>query len=143
MRPAGQRKGAAILNVGKASGWLVIAIFAGGLALLYVISGWLGILGLPDWLAIIGLFPLMWLTQHLVIRGITRQVQELEHEDFFVCTTCGYKLHGLSSSGRCPECGEPYAHAELRRRWLKAIDDEAGEPKLNIPDRHIARDIDR
>ncbi|MCW5766658.1 MAG: hypothetical protein KIT68_11865 [Phycisphaeraceae bacterium] len=35
-----------------------------------------------------------------------------------LCTRCFHPLAGLDSPGRCPECGEPYRHAELRETWL-------------------------
>jgi len=34
-----------------------------------------------------------------------------------ICMRCGYVLKDLHDSGRCPECGEPYEFATLRREW--------------------------
>jgi hypothetical protein len=35
-----------------------------------------------------------------------------------LCTSCGYDLQGNSSPGKCPECGEPFAHEALEQFWV-------------------------
>jgi predicted RNA-binding Zn-ribbon protein involved in translation (DUF1610 family) len=35
-----------------------------------------------------------------------------------LCFSCGYDVSTLPSPSLCPECGEPFDHEDLRKRWL-------------------------
>jgi hypothetical protein len=46
-----------------------------------------------------------------------RAWRHLRDVDFLVCPVCEYRLHGLASSGRCPECGGAYDAQTVREHW--------------------------
>ena len=56
----------------------------------------------------------LWLCVRVVRRRLNRYVAMHRFE---VCTTCGYPLSGLGSSGCCPECGETYEINEVVNVW--------------------------
>ncbi len=53
-------------------------------------------------------------------RRVTRSAKEMGGK---ICWRCGYNLKGLADEGTCPECGDRYALAELRRRWMPEAPD--------------------
>jgi hypothetical protein len=49
-----------------------------------------------------------------------RLLDHLAACDWRCCYYCKFDLRGLPDSGKCPECGEPYAIEDVRRRWKDA-----------------------
>ncbi len=46
-----------------------------------------------------------------------RAWRRLRDADFLLCPVCEYRLHGLGSSGHCPECGEAFEVKSARNHW--------------------------
>ena len=99
------------------------ASFVAGLILLVVVSihalRVATIPGADDFLWMIPWYLLLfvlgvWLGVRLVRRRLNHYVAL---HSFEVCTTCGYPLSGLRSSGCCPECGKPYEIDRIVSSW--------------------------
>jgi uncharacterized paraquat-inducible protein A len=55
---------------------------------------------------------------HLIGRRWVRTFMDRAvQEDYRICTECLYSLRGHGDSGRCPECGTDFNHAELVQAW--------------------------
>jgi hypothetical protein len=54
----------------------------------------------------------------------------------FVCFGCHYPLRDLPDAGNCPECGSPYARADLVNQWAKHFTLSTSEPRrwISPPD---------
>jgi uncharacterized paraquat-inducible protein A len=44
-------------------------------------------------------------------------LRKVDQEDHRVCLECHYLLRGHGDSGRCPECGAEFTHADLVQAW--------------------------
>ncbi len=81
------------------------------------------------WVAIATLLPF----------GIYNRVQErrlrsaVKAARGLLCTHCDYDLTNADPTGRCPECGEDYAHAECVRQWRRCFPSALGKEVLSDP----------
>ena len=50
-----------------------------------------------------------------------RAWRRLREADYLVCPVCEYSLHGLGSSGCCPECGEACDVSSVREHWIEML----------------------
>ncbi len=57
------------------------------------------------------------MTPLLAKRRLRRLAQEIIADNFERCLECGYPLKGLPDKHRCPECGEPYDIATVKKTW--------------------------
>ncbi len=77
--------------------------------------GWRGplLIALPQFV-VIGIIAFVY------YRAKRRVARVVKASDGRACWHCVYDLSGLPTPGVCPECGRPYEHDELRRRWRAA-----------------------
>lgn len=52
-------------------------------------------------------------------RAHLRALELLRDAQFLVCPGCRYGLHASIREGRCPECGDVFDAASLRREWTE------------------------
>ncbi len=57
------------------------------------------------------------MTPYYAKRRLRRFAQEIIDDNLERCLECGYPLKGLPEKHRCPECGEPYNIAVVKKTW--------------------------
>ena len=66
------------------------------------------------------------LSPRLLKRAVRRLEKEIQSNNLEHCLECGYPLRGLPTEHRCPECGEPYDIAAVRRTWERYFEAQKG-----------------
>jgi len=94
----------------------LLTVLLGFLAFLLVIRI-LFPLGLVPGLMLSSLGPVPGLALWILLRH--RAMRRLAAADFLLCPKCDYPLNRLAASGQCPECGEPFTAAQVRRAWRR------------------------
>ncbi len=69
-------------------------------------------------LLVLALYLGAFVVQGLLVRRFRTR---LRTEDYQLCLSCGYRLHGLPASHVCPECGVAFTKADVRQRWNQWI----------------------
>lgn len=65
-------------------------------------------------------FQFLSLLLYILVYQRTKSILARAHEnDFLLCDSCLYPLHGLEESNSCPECGRPSNIRDIKRRWYE------------------------
>ena len=87
-----------------------------------IVSYWVGALFFPGYYQFLPFtLPGLGFTLFLFVMTFVRHRarRRLVAADFLLCPKCDYPLNDLAASGQCPECGEPFTAAQVRRAWRR------------------------
>lgn len=98
---------AMLLSAAVAIGGAIAAVGFG-----YGFESWAGIVVAAGVVSALG-FRKGLEVEHLRALALLRDAQ------FLVCPRCRYGLHASVREGRCPECGEKFDPASLRKEWTE------------------------
>ncbi|NLE57177.1 MAG: zinc ribbon domain-containing protein [Planctomycetes bacterium] len=104
---------------------LLSMIIIGIMPLACIVGPWLRKIGpythyLPWGIAILAAIDVLML--HWLGRASRSLARQAVQSEYAFCPACGYSLKGLPDEYRCPECGEPYDIAIVKKTWERYVE---------------------